>query len=439
MDAVVFFEDERWKAFKPLTWTRPACLLRTGIFPLWEKVARLFPGRSVTVHTRSYLTATLKQRYQKEGIQINDWDGLYGRELLLVNGRTLLRPTLASKAEKLEKGVAYLSDDELVALYLDASRSGEALKILRRNQPLTKSDMDALKNLAAKHHTVDENLLLRYPWDIVNANGELITEEFPFAVQGVAVQGKMEPGAVLYGGEETKVYLGKGSVIHPTVVLDVSHGPIYIGDGTTVYPPTRIEGPAYIGRDTWIVGGKIREGSNIGDVCRVGGEVEESIILGYSNKYHDGFLGHALVGEWVNLGALTTNSDLKDTYGPVRVEIEGEGRVDAGTKVGCYIGDHVKTSIGVLIYTGKKIGVYSHVHGVATEDVPSFTIWTKSLGSEGDKVELLLESATEIHERVLARRKMPTTPEDKELVRVLFEETRQERERAEVRIGRPVL
>jgi UDP-3-O-[3-hydroxymyristoyl] glucosamine N-acyltransferase len=257
------------------------------------------------------------------------------------------------------------------------------------------------------------------------------------ATEGKESEGKLEQGAVIYGGDSSKVYLGKGAVVHPTVVLDVTHGPIFIGDNTIVYPPTRIEGPAYIGKGTWIVGGKIREGSNIGDVCRVGGEVEESIIHGYSNKYHDGFLGHAYVGEWVNLGALTTNSDLKDTYGSVRINIEGEGKVDAGTKVGCFIGDQVKTSIGVLIYTGKRIGIFSHVHGVATDDVPSFTIWAKSVGAPGDAVELLLESALEIHKRVLARRKIEATPEELELIRTLFELTREERERAGVRQGRP--
>ncbi|MCS7223084.1 MAG: putative sugar nucleotidyl transferase [Armatimonadetes bacterium] len=439
MDAVVLFEDDRWTAFKPLTWTRPVCLLRSGIFPLWKKVARLFPDATVVVHTRSYLTDVLTQRYRQDGLLFNQWNELEGKEILLVNGRLLVTPQLASKAKELEKEVAYVSGDDLIALWISSGHSPRALSALTKGEPLTADDLGALRELARSVRTVSDVPIVRYPWDLVNANAELIKEEFPIAVRDSASEGKMEPGAVLYGGDHSKLFLGKGSVVHPTVVLDVSHGPIYIGAGTIVYPPTRIEGPAYIGANTWIVGGKIREGSNIGDVCRVGGEVEESIILGYSNKYHDGFLGHAIVGEWVNLGALTTNSDLKDTYGSVRVDIEGEGRVNAGTKVGCFIGDHVKTSIGALIYTGKRLGIYSHLHGVATEDVPSFTIWTKSLGADGDKVELLLESAVEIHERVLSRRKVPTSDQDRELIRYLFEATRPEREKAEVRIGRPAI
>jgi len=116
------------------------------------------------------------------------------------------------------------------------------------------------------------------------------------------------------------------------VYIDVRKGQVYIGENTRVQAGARIEGPTYIGKDAINVGGaQIREGSNVGDVCRVGGELEESVIHGYTNKYHFGFIGHAYVGEWVNLGAGTTNSDLKDTYGNVRVNIRGK-RVDTGSK-----------------------------------------------------------------------------------------------------------
>ncbi|MCX7642654.1 MAG: putative sugar nucleotidyl transferase, partial [Armatimonadetes bacterium] len=353
------------------------------------------------------------------------------------DSRLLLTPDLAQKAGAIEKGVAYTKGNELVAVYLGEVAAATILPALQKGEPLSNSDLQALLDAAVTRVEVHEAVVLRYPWQLIDHNAELISAEFPLATEGKESEGKLEQGAIVYGGDSSQVYLGEGAVVHPTVVLDVTHGPIYIGDNTIVYPPTRIEGPAYVGKGTWIVGGKIREGSNIGDVCRVGGGVEESIIHGYSNKYHDGFLGHAYVGEWVNLGALTTNSDLKDTYGSVRIEIEGEGKVDAGTKVGCFIGDQVKTSIGTLIYTGKRIGIFSHIHGVATEDVPSFTIWAKSIGAQGDAVELLLDSAIEIHRRVLSRRKIEATPEEVELIKTLFELTNEERQKAGVRKGRP--
>lgn len=435
MDAVVLFEDVKWVNFKPLTWMRPVCLLRTGIFALWEKVQRAFPNAELHIHTRTYLAPVLRHCLKGKGIFVNELERLEGKSVLFVNGRLLLTPEWAQQAVNVEKGAAYTKGDELVAAYLGETAAATILPTLQKGEPLSPTDWQALLDAATVRHEVPDIPVLRYPWQLIDHNAELIAAEFPLATEGKESEGKLEQGAVIYGGDASRVYLGKGAVVHPTVVLDVSHGPIYIGDNTTVYPPTRIEGPTYIGKGTWIVGGKIREGSNIGDVCRVGGEVEESIIQGYSNKYHDGFLGHAYVGEWVNLGALTTNSDLKDTYGSVRITIEGEGKIDAGTKVGCFIGDHVKTSIGTLIYTGKRIGIFSHIHGVATEDVPSFTIWVKSIGAQGDAVELLLESALEIHRRVLARRKIEATPEEAELIRTLFELT--QKERAEVRKGRP--
>jgi UDP-N-acetylglucosamine diphosphorylase / glucose-1-phosphate thymidylyltransferase / UDP-N-acetylgalactosamine diphosphorylase / glucosamine-1-phosphate N-acetyltransferase / galactosamine-1-phosphate N-acetyltransferase len=442
MEAVVIFEDEKWVNFKPLTWTRPVCLLRTGIFHLWEKVVQAckragMQDFEVHIHTRNYIAPTLRHCLKGKGVFVNELERVEGKSVLFVNGRLLVTPELAQQASAIEKGVAYTKDGEPIAVYLGETATATVLPALQKGEPLTGSDLQALMDAATMKREVPEATLLRYPWQLIDHNAELISAEFPLATEGKESEGKLEQGAVIYGGDSSKVYLGKGAVVHPTVVLDVTHGPIFIGDNTIVYPPTRIEGPAYIGKGTWIVGGKIREGSNIGDVCRVGGEVEESIIHGYSNKYHDGFLGHAYVGEWVNLGALTTNSDLKDTYGSVRINIEGEGKIDAGTKVGCFIGDQVKTSIGVLIYTGKRIGIFSHVHGVATDDVPSFTIWAKSVGAPGDAVELLLESALEIHKRVLARRKIEATPEELELIRTLFELTREERERAGVRQGRP--
>ncbi|MEZ8220149.1 UDP-N-acetylglucosamine diphosphorylase/glucosamine-1-phosphate N-acetyltransferase [Candidatus Fervidibacteria bacterium JGI MDM2 JNZ-1-D12] len=442
MDAVVIFEDAKWVNFKPLTWTRPVCLLRTGIFPLWEKVVQAckragMQDFEIHIHTRNYLAPTLRNCMKGKGVFINELERLEGKSVLFVNGRLLVTPELAQHASAIEKGVAYTKGDELVAAYLGEVAAATVLPSLQKGEPLTNSDLQELLNAATTKVEVPEAIVLRYPWQLIDHNAELISAEFSLATEGKESEGKLEQGVVIYGGDSSQVYLGKGAVVHPTVVLDVTRGPIYIGDNTIVYPPTRIEGPAYIGKGTWIVGGKIREGSNIGDVCRVGGEVEESIIHGYSNKYHDGFLGHAYVGEWVNLGALTTNSDLKDTYGSVRIEIEGEGKVDAGTKVGCFVGDQVKTSIGALIYTGKRIGIFSHIHGVATDDVPSFTIWAKSIGAQGDAVELLLDSAIEIHRRVLARRKIEATPEEIELIQTLFELTREERQKAGVRQGRP--
>ena len=153
-----------------------------------------------------------------------------------------------------------------------------------------------------------------------------------------------------------------GSVIEPHVVFDVSNGPIAIGAGVTIRAFTRLAGPAIIGPGTTLLGGSL-SGVTIGPACRVRGEVEASVLLGYDNKAHDGFLGHAYLGRWVNLGALTTNSDLKNNYGSVRLWTP-DGEADTQqNKMGCFIGDHVKTAIGTMIGTGTVIGAGANVFG----------------------------------------------------------------------------
>ncbi|MEM2217715.1 MAG: hypothetical protein QW731_04995, partial [Thermofilaceae archaeon] len=148
---------------------------------------------------------------------------------------------------------------------------------------------------------------------------------------------------------------------------------------------------------------------------------------------HDGFIGHAYVGEWVNLGALTTNSDLKNTYGTVRVNTV-RGREDTcRMKVGAFIGDMAKTSIGTFIYTGKRIGVASHSHGLVVEDVPSFTIYAKQFGCE--LLELELESAIRTQKRMMARRGIPMSEAMERLIRDVFRITVEERQKAGVKQG----
>jgi UDP-N-acetylglucosamine diphosphorylase/glucosamine-1-phosphate N-acetyltransferase len=171
-----------------------------------------------------------------------------------------------------------------------------------------------------------------------------------------------------------------------------------------------------------LLGAKIREGCSIGPTCRIGGEVEESIIHGYSNKYHDGFLGHAYVGEWVNLGALTTNSDLKNDYSTVTVLMDGEIIDTGSTKVGSFIGDHVKTSIGTLLNTGTIIGTMAVL--MATGEplpkyIPPFGWYLKGSVSKGFGLNKLLQTA-----RIsMSRRKVEMSEQEEALFRYLFELT----------------
>jgi bifunctional N-acetylglucosamine-1-phosphate-uridyltransferase/glucosamine-1-phosphate-acetyltransferase GlmU-like protein len=174
---------------------------------------------------------------------------------------------------------------------------------------------------------------LTYPWDLIHNNAELIKKDYS-GLGKKECEGTMADRVMVYGDEE-RLYVGEGAFVEAFVTLDVREGPIYIGSETVVHSGSRVSGPTYIGNKTIVTSGLIREGCSVGQVCRVGGELEETIIHGYTNKYHTGFIGHAYIGEWVNLGAATTNSDLKNTYGTVRVATRGKKFDTSQKKVGC--------------------------------------------------------------------------------------------------------
>jgi UDP-N-acetylglucosamine diphosphorylase/glucosamine-1-phosphate N-acetyltransferase len=300
---------------------------------------------------------------------------------------------------------------------------------------LAKSVTQSFVQKLAKQCSVLKSEQLRffnYPWELVNNCSELTKQDYA-ELGKLESEGSVDTHVAVYG-EIEKVYVGKDSVIEAFVTLDARSGPIYIGKDCCVHSGSRITGPAYIGDKTKVASGLVREGCSIGPVCRVGGELEKTIFQGYSNKYHNGFIGHAYIGEWVNLGAGTNNSDLKNTYGNVQVATAGK-KVDTGcAKVGCFVGDHVKMSIGTLVSTGKKIGVASHVHGSVADDVPSFTIWAKSLNAK--PAELKLKSAINTQKRVFERRGAKQTSEDVALLRRLFEITATERKKTGVSKGK---
>jgi UDP-N-acetylglucosamine diphosphorylase / glucose-1-phosphate thymidylyltransferase / UDP-N-acetylgalactosamine diphosphorylase / glucosamine-1-phosphate N-acetyltransferase / galactosamine-1-phosphate N-acetyltransferase len=204
---------------------------------------------------------------------------------------------------------------------------------------------------------------------------------------------------------EHPVVLGTGVRIEPCVVLDTREGPVWLDDGAEVRAHTRLAGPAYVGRGSIVLGGPL-EAVSIGDVCRIRGELAESVTLGWVNKAHDGHIGHAYLGAWVNLGAETTNSDLKNNYGTVRVWTPA-GEVDTGEiKIGSFIGDHVKTGIGLLLNTGTVVGAGSVLDGAALPPthVPPF-----SWGTGSELTEYRIDRFLEVARRAMARRDVDLT------------------------------
>ncbi len=257
-------------------------------------------------------------------------------------------------------------------------------------------------------------------WDLMSRNGDQVCSDvlvlFPESrftlAEGVHVSGT------------ERVSLGEHVHLEAGVHLDATEGPIRLSNGAHVAAFTRLAGPAFVGPDTHVLGGSLGD-VTIGPACRVRGEISSTVLLGYVNKAHEGYVGHAYVGRWVNFGALTTNSDLKNNYSKVRLHT-AEGPVETGLiKVGCFLGDHVKTGIGTLLPTGCVVGVGSNLFGglMAPVHVPPFS-WGSADRLEEYDIARFLDTA----ELVMARREMSLEEGDRKLLQRAWERTRPERE-----------
>ncbi len=349
MKAFVIFEDELHANFYPLSLTRPLWDLRCGAFSFrerWEHLIRARFGKNshIFFFTREHLVPWYRSRYPD--CEVNNHGVFYQfSEIQFINATSY---HLTSSLECKKESVLYLQNQPVTARISSKklNRSMESVPAMIRNSSVR----------AFEPHGDDETAHLgkaSYIWDLVSLNGRLLSADFSFF--GASGERKV-PDTVTILGDRDQIYLGEGVEMEPFSVLDARKGPIMIDDGALICAFSRIEGPCYIGKNARILGAKIREGCSIGEKCRIGGEVEESIFHGNTNKYHDGFIGHSYIGEWVNMGAMTTNSDLKNNYRDVKVYIPEVRKSTKSNKMGCFIGDHVKTSIGTLINTGCSVG-----------------------------------------------------------------------------------
>jgi UDP-N-acetylglucosamine diphosphorylase/glucosamine-1-phosphate N-acetyltransferase len=408
---ICIFEDAKADNLYPLSLLRPTFELRCGAISLRQRILRSYPGVVAAYFVREHLAPTYRR--SADG-PVNDPSALKDDDLLLINGRLLALGEMPAAGGDDEIGMC--GDDIAYARLSAATVAG-----LEAAQPLALIERAEVKTVAAPQD------LIGYPWHLVEHNADCIAADFD-ALPRKGVHGEMAELSVIYGPRD-RAYIAPGAQVHPLVVLDTHGGPVIIEEGVRVLPHTRIEGPSCIGRDTHIVGGKIRAGCAIGPMCRVGGEVEDSIIHGCSNKYHDGFLGHAYVGEWVNLGALTTNSDLKNDYSSVEVYVRGELVNSRSTKTGCFIGDHTKTSIGTLLNTGTVVGVGCVILGgseILPKYIPSFAWYYNGHIARGGGFDAFLETAR----TAMGRRNVALTDDDRELLRQVREMTKPERSEA---------
>ena len=414
VDSICLFEGIYYSRLLPLVYFRPTYDLRCGILTLREKVQHYFPNTPISLHCREYLSDLVKQ--QNPGVVVND---VKGKSCLFLNGRVIADSKLAQQLST-DIDTLFVKGETIIAARVSGSKLGSLKNKL--NDLFTFSDFNELlkKEVDAK--------VIHYPWDLISNNGDQIISDFNLLtskIDGSKIKGKVYSGAHLIN--EDKIFIDEGAKVKPGVVLDAESGPIYIGKDAKIFPNAVIEGPAFIGSKTAIkIGAKIYENTSIGEVCKVGGEVEESIIHSYSNKQHDGFLGHAYLGMWVNLGADTNNSDLKNNYGSVKVVINGE-QVDSGSMfVGLTMGDHSKAAINTMFNTGTVVGVSSNIFGAGfpKKYVPSFA-W----GGSDSTTSYDVEKALDVARKVMARRNIKLTDVEERIFRYIFDLTSEERKK----------
>lgn len=372
------------------------------------------PG-SLAVSVRPYLRQIQRLDHQLELVPelmsdlIGDADGL-----LLINARIM--PTVdhektLNRLCKLDRGGVVLDaeDGSVLAARLTAAD-------LSNVQPDDLSPMmDQLLALSRKQPPIDVPLsALRWPHDVVACHMNEMRS---------AMNRRLELGA--YTETQDGLFVGKNVKIGQYASVDTTDGPIVLEDNVKVGPFCYLSGPAYVGAGTRIIEhSAIKDGVSIGHTCKIGGEVEASVIESYSNKQHHGFLGHSYLGSWINLGAGTCNSDLKNTYGKINVSY-GDRKVATGMQfLGCIIGDYSKTAINTSIFTGKVIGVCSMMYGFVTSNVPSYVNYARLFGQTS-----LLPADVMINtqQRMFARRKVEQRECDKQLIRDMYDLTDDER------------
>lgn len=383
----IYLVEDEADNFYPLTLLRPLFEIKCGRFNFFEKINKKM-GKITGVVVRDYIEKYIEKRYPN--ILVNWIDTR--DEVCFLKANTILYEKIPHT-----EGVVVTQTQEKVAVFEKVKGGKINIKEVKKIFEEKDTPKEIIK--ASVYH---------YPWEIIKDIEKLIEED----IENHGIKGEILKGAVIYG--ESNLYFGKNSAIEAGGLIDARTGKIYIDEEVRIKGPTVIEGPCFIGRGTIVDGAKIRPGCAIGEVCRIGGEIEATIIHGYSNKHHEGFIGHSYIGEWVNLGALTTNSDLKNNYSNVRVQIKGK-TIDTGLlKFGCVIGDHAKTGIGSLINTGSIIGIFANIFGggVTPKEVPSFS-W-------GYEDVYRLDKLLEVMKKVMKRRDKTPSPEYEELVKAVY-------------------
>lgn len=412
---ICIFEDINFSNFEPMVFSRPVYDLLCGIDSLKEKIIRSYGNVKVSLHCRPYLTEIVQ--HQNSDCLVNK---IEDSECLFINGRLIASQDLSQVLPLLPAEDKVLVNEEtVIAAYL----SGENLKHTINHL----KDLFSVTDFNGLPVKIIDLKCANYLWDLININGKQIVEDFNYLVNSSKINfaDKIESSVNIINKQN--VFAGKNVTVKPGVVLDASSGPIIISDAVFIYPNAVIEGPCFIGESSKIKSAAtIYENVSIGKVCKIGGEVEQSIFMDYSNKQHSGFIGHAYIGSWVNLGADTNNSDLKNNYSKIKIKLSSK-EVDTGSQfLGLMMGDHSKSAINTMFNTGTVVGFSCNIFapGFPEKYVPSFT-W----GGDKSSIVYDVNKAIETAKIVTGRRKINFESKDELMFKTIFELTISDREK----------
>lgn len=413
---IVVYEDSAVWELNPITMGRPAFAITCGTMRLLDILDQLGTG-SISFLSRPYLEATSYYTYPEPRFHFGASEVCSELEtagpdekVLLVNARTVpdvkIIPFLKKCMKKAEL-VCYSWQDVPACVCLPAAWLLEAVR-LTKNCPKTNVLPLDLTPITKEYPTdCDHPLeLFDYPHDVVRNHMELFARNLAYRLKHKVPAQTGKPEKRWTSGKWTEihegVFVGEGVKLGEYLVTDTSKGPILVDEGASIGPFCFLKGPVYIGPNSKVIEhAALKEEVGLAHTTKVGGEVEASSIEPYTNKQHHGFLGHSYLGSWINLGAGTCNSDLKNTYGSVSMQYK-DGRVATAMQFhGCIIGDYAKTAINTSIFTGKTIGSCSMVYGFVTRNVPSFTNYARSFNQ---CTELPVEVMISTQKRMFARR-----------------------------------
>lgn len=403
---IVIFEDDAVRDLAPVTTGRPTYAVSCASYRLidWVRTLNLPTFGAI----RSHLLDIQKLDYDLRPPSGTD---LTSGPLLAINARIVPGVDVPGILNQL------IQQNKPAVIQ---HPSGVAAAYFTEVPPQFAADTFALSTqiaTAAAALPVSEQALPMFVWphDIVAENMKLL---------GSSLEHRLAGGG--YKEVQDGVFLAEGAEIGQYAVIDTSHGPIVLDKNVKVGPFCYLSGPVYAGPNTRVIEhAALKDAVSLGHTVKIGGEVEASVIEPYSNKQHHGFLGHSYLGSWINLGAGTCNSDLKNTYGTINLQY-GSQRVATGMQfMGCIMGDYTKTAINTGIFTGKVVGVCSMLYGFVTSNVPSFVNYARLFGQTA---ELPPDVMVATQQRMFSRRKVTQRPCDQQLIQDMHRLTETERE-----------